>query len=74
MEINSFMVELNNALDEKCFTNVKIHRVYIESEDITIIKILCERYNKRFDYAYTVNSATLYITDIESIVSELNSI
>ena len=74
MNFNKFMFELNNALYENFFRNVEIHRIYIDSDDVIVIRIIAERNNYNYDYGYSVKRKLLDSTTINSIVNELLSI
>ena len=49
MNFNKFMFELNNALYENFFRNVEIHRIYIDSDDVIVIRIIAERNDYNYD-------------------------
>ena len=54
MDINKFMFELNTGLYENLFTNVEIHRIYSDTDDIVVIRVICDRNNRHYDYSYSV--------------------
>ena len=74
MSVNKFMFELNNTLYDNFFTNVEIHRLYIDTDDVVVIRILCEKYGQQYDYAFSVKRKLLDNTDIDLIIKHLKSI
>ena len=71
MNINKFMFELNNALFENNFTGVKIHRVYIDTDDIIAIRVIAERNGNKYDRYYSINKNWLDSITIDNIIFSL---
>ena len=74
MDINKFMFELNTGLYENLFTNVEIHRIYSDTDDIVVIRVICDRNNHHYDYSYSVNRYLLDSISIDKIINCLLNI
>ena len=71
MDINKFMFELNNALFENLFTNVEVHRVYIDTDDVIAIRVMAERKGNKYDRCYSINKNWLDSITIDNIIFSL---
>ena len=74
MDINKFMFELNTGLNENLFTNVEIHRIYSDTDDIVVIRVICDRNNRHYDYGYSISRYLLDSVSIDKIVNCLLNI
>ena len=74
MDINKFMFELNNVLYENNFDNIEVHRIYSDKNDIVVIRVIGDRYNRHYDYGYSVSRYLLDRMTINKIVDCLLNI
>ena len=74
MDINKFMFELNNVLYENNFDNIEVHRIYSDKNDIVVIRVIADRYNRHYDYGYSVSRHLLDRMTINKIVDCLLNI
>ena len=74
MDINKFMFELNNVLYEKNFDNIEVHIIYSDINDIVVIRVIGDRYNRHYDYGYSVSRHLLDRMTIDKIVDCLLNI
>ena len=74
MDINKFMFKLNKALSENLFTNVEIHRIYSDTDDVVVIRVICDRNNRHYDYSYSVSRYLLDSISIDKIINCLLNI
>ena len=74
MDINKFMFELNTGLYENLFTNVEIHRIYSDTDDVVVIRVICDRNNRHYDYSYSVSRYLLDSISIDKIINCLLNI
>ena len=74
MDINKFMFELNNVLYENNFDNIEVHRMYSDKNDIVVIRVIGDRYNRHYDYGYSVSRHLLDRMTINKIVDCLLNI
>ena len=74
MDINKFMFELNNVLYENNFDNIEVHRIYSDKNDIVVIRVIGDRYNRHYDYGYSVSRHLLDRMSINKIVDCLLNI
>ena len=74
MDINKFMFELNNVLYENNFDNIEVHRIYSDKNDVVVIRVIGDRYNRHYDYGYSVSRHLLDRMTINKIVDCLLNI
>ena len=74
MDINKFMFELNNVLYENNFDNIEVHRIYSDKNDIVVIRVIGDKYNRHYDYGYSVSRHLLDRMTINKIVDCLLNI
>ena len=74
MDINKFMFELNNVLYENNFDNIEVHRIYSDKNDIVVIRVIGDRYNRHYDYGYSISRHLLDRMTINKIVDCLLNI
>ena len=74
MDINKFMCELNNVLDENNFDNIEVHIIYSDKNDIVVIRVICDRNNRHYDYGYSISRYLLDRMTINKIVDCLLNI
>ena len=74
MDINKFMFELNNVLYENNFDNIEVHRIYSDINDIVVIRVICDRNNRHYDYSYSVSRYLLDSISIDKIINCLLNI
>ena len=74
MDINKFMFELNNVLYENNFDNIEVHRIYSDKNDIVVIRVIGDRYNRHYDYGYSVSRHLLDRMTVNKIVDCLLNI
>ena len=74
MDINKFMFELNNVLYANNFDNIEVHRIYSDKNDIVVIRVICDRNNRHYDYGYSISRYLLDSVSIDKIVNCLLNI
>ena len=74
MGINKFMFELNNVLYENNFDNIEVHRIYSDINDIVVIRVICDRNKRHYDYSYSVSRYLLDSITIDKIINCLLNI
>ena len=71
MNINRFMFELNKALFENLFTNVEVHRVFIDTDGIIAIRVMAERNGNKYNRCFSINKNWLDDITIDNIIYSL---
>ena len=71
MYIYKFMVRLIDTLYENGFYSVDIFKEHDKHKNEILIRVICKKDNKKYDYNYTINEKLLDDISIQEIVYDL---
>ena len=71
MCINEFISRLSDVLYENGFYSVDVFKEHIKDKNEILIRVLCKKDNKKYDYNYTLNEKLLDDISIQEIVNNL---
>ena len=71
MHIYKFMNRLIDELYENGFYSVDIFKEHDKHKNEILIRVICKKDNKKYDYNYTINEKLLDDISIQEIVYDL---
>ena len=71
MYIYKFMMRLIDELYENEFYSVDVFKEHIKDKNEILIRVICKKDNKKYDYNYTLNEKLLDDISIQEIVYDL---
>ena len=71
MYIYKFMMRLIDELYENEFYSVDVFKEHIKDKNEILIRVICKKDNKKYDYNYTLNEKLLDDISIQEIVNNL---
>ena len=71
MEIYKFMSKLTNELNKNLFYNIEIDKNYNNYDKTYLIHIIADKYNKRYDYGFSIHENWLDDNSINELINFL---